>query len=105
VRFDRIATSQGGAMDIGEIKIREWCESDGETIPFGTLTYRVYTMVAALDRDKADVKALLIEYNLGISYAIGHQLRHLMEVEKSGQDEIVVAYNHLKYYFRKTLNM
>jgi len=37
-------------MDIGEIKIREWCESDGETIPFGTLTYRVFTMVAALDR-------------------------------------------------------
>ena len=92
-------------MDIGEIKIREWCEFDGETIPFGTLTYRVYTMVDALDRDKADVQALLIAYNLGISYAIGHQLQHLKEVEKGGQDEIVVAYSHLKYYFRKSLNI
>jgi hypothetical protein len=42
-------------------------------------------MVDALDRDKADVQALLIEYNLGISYAIGHQLQHLKEVEKEGK--------------------
>jgi hypothetical protein len=92
-------------MDIGEIKIREWCESDGETIPFGTLTYRVYTMVAALDRNKTDAQTLLNENNLGISYSIGYQLLHLKEVEKGGQDEIVVAYNHLKYYFRKTFKM
>jgi len=92
-------------MDIGEIKIREWCESDGETIPFGTLTYRVYTMVAALDRNKTDAQTLLNENNLGISYAIGYQLLHLKEVEKGGQDAIVIAYNHLKSYFRKTLNI
>jgi hypothetical protein len=37
-------------MDTVEQEILEWCKSDGETIPFGTLTYRVFAMVAKLDR-------------------------------------------------------
>jgi hypothetical protein len=90
-------------MDSVEQTIQIWCESDGETIPFGTLTYRVFTMVSKLDREKAEVLKLLRENDLGVSYSIGYQLQHLKEIEKGGQDAIVVAYNSLKNYFRKTL--
>lgn len=92
-------------MDTVEQEILEWCKSDGETIPFGTLTYRVFAMVAKLDRNKAEVLTFLRDNDLGISYSIGYQLQHLKEIEKEGQDVIVVAYNNLKNYFRQELNI
>ena len=92
-------------MDTVEKEILEWCKSDGETIPFGTLTYRVFSMVAKLERAKPEVMELLRDNDLGISYAIGYQLQHLKEIEKGGQDVIVVAYNNLKRHFRGILEI
>jgi hypothetical protein len=81
-------------------EINDWVKSQGETIALGTLCWRTFVMVAYLPPDGATQK-LREDNDLGIAYAIGYQSAHIKDIQETGQQVIVSAYNNLKDYFRK----
>jgi hypothetical protein len=82
------------------VEMNDWVKSEGETIALGVLCWRTFVMVAYLPPDSVTQK-LREDNDLGIAYAIGYQSSHISEIQETGQQVIVSAYNNLKDYFRK----
>jgi hypothetical protein len=79
--------------------IKEWLnDGNPSTLPLGDITWRVYTLIAQLpDTDEAE--QLRKSHDLGISYAIGYQLKHVEEISAFGLQLIANAYQALRNHY------